>query len=87
MILYLHINIQIKKQKSIIKLCLKNFVNFDKNNLALILLIVKFAYNNIKNAIINFILLKLKCDYYFYVFFQKDINFFSGLIIANKLSL
>ena len=33
---------------------------------------VKFAYNNAKNASNNYMTFKLNCGYYFYIFFEED---------------
>lgn len=48
--------------------------------------IAKFAYNNVKNAYINYILFKLNFNYYFYNEDKKDINLIFKLKTTNKLA-
>ena len=47
----------------------------------------KFIYNNIKNANTNHIFFKLNCKYYFYIFYEKNLDLYSKLRIAEELSL
>ena len=55
---------QTKRQNSIIKAYLQAFVNFEQNNWARFLLIIKFAYNNAKNASTNHTPFELNCSFY-----------------------
>lgn len=45
----------------------------------------KFAYNNIKNAITNYIIFKLNCSYYIYTFYKKNVNFYIKSKTANNI--
>ena len=47
---------------------------------------VKFAYNNAKNANTGHMPFKLNCGYHLCVFFEEDINPCSWLKIADELS-
>lgn len=46
---------------------------------------IEFTYNNAKNASTCYTLLKLDYKYYFYVFFNKDINPQFKFKATNKL--
>lgn len=46
----------------------------------------EFAYNNTKNASIGRISFQLNCDYYFWLSYKKDIDLYSKLKSAEKLS-
>lgn len=47
---------------------------------------VKFAYSNSKNTNIGHIFFKLYYSYYFYIFFENDINIYLRSYFVNKLS-
>ena len=47
---------------------------------------VKFAYNNTKNASTGYTLFQFNCSYYFKVFFEKDVDPHSKSRSANKLA-
>lgn len=47
---------------------------------------VKFAYNNNKNANTSHTLFKLNCGFYYRVFIQKDINPYSMSCSAKNLA-
>lgn len=47
---------------------------------------IKFAYNNIKNISISYKLFELKYYYYLRESFDKNIDFFLSLKIANDLT-
>lgn len=61
------------------------FVNFKGYNWARLLLIVEFANNNIKNASTGFMPFKFNFNYYSYILFKKDVDFYSKSRSANKL--
>lgn len=48
--------------------------------------LVKYIYNNIKNANIDHILFELNCKYYSYVFLQKNTNSSSKFGLAIELT-
>ena len=62
------------------------FVNFKQNNWAKLLLIVKFAYNNAKNASTSHMPFELNYGYYFLFSFKKDNNPYLQSKIINNLS-
>ena len=62
------------------------FVNFKQNDWARLLLMVKFVYNNAKNASTGHMLFELNCGYHFHVSFEEDINSCSWSKTADKLS-
>lgn len=45
---------------------------------------IEFVYNNTKNASIDYIFIELNCKYYLFIFFKKDINFYSKSYSAKK---
>lgn len=49
-------------------------------------LIVKFAYNNIKNVSIGHIPFKLNCNYYLCVLYKKDVDSRSKSKSVNELA-
>ena len=53
---------------------LQAFVNFDQNDWAKLLPMVKFAYNNAKNASTNYIPFKLNCGYHPRVFYEDHLE-------------
>lgn len=55
------------------KIYFQVFVNYKQNNWAKLLLIVKFAYNNLKNAITNHIFFELNCGFHLQVSYKEDI--------------
>ena len=82
---YPQINSQTERQNSIIKAYLQVFINFEQNNWAQLLFIVKFAYNNDKNASTDHMFFKLNCDYHFCVFYKEDLDLCSKLKTIEKL--
>ena len=46
---------------------------------------IKFTYNNIKNASTGYISLKLNHKYYFYISYGKDFDFCLKLKIVEEL--
>ena len=65
---------QTKKQNSTIEAYLRVFVNFEQNNWARLLPMVKFAYNNTKNASIDYTPFELNFEYHPWVFYEEDLN-------------
>ena len=49
------------------------------------LLIVKFAYNNIKNANIGYMPFELNCEYHLLKSYKKNINLHSNSKLINEL--
>lgn len=45
----------------------------------------EFIYNNTKNANTSYTFFKLNCDYYFHIFYKKDINLHFKSKLANEL--
>lgn len=50
------------------------------------ILIAKFAYKDIKNRSIGYILFELNCNYYLQILYKKDIDSCFKFKSANKLS-
>lgn len=46
---------------------------------------VKFAYNNVKNANISYIFFKFNKKYYLYIFFKDNTYLYLKLYFNNKL--
>ena len=46
---------------------------------------VEFAYNNAKNASKSYIFFELNYRYYFYIFYEKDLDFCSKTKVKEKL--
>ena len=65
---------------------LRVFVNWEQDNYARLLPMVKFAYNNAKNASTNHTPFELNYGYYLRVFFEEDIDPHSKSRSANKLA-
>ncbi len=63
----------------------RSFVHYKQNICARLLLITKFAYNNVKNMNSGHILFKLNCSYYPCIFYKKDINLCFKLKSVDKL--
>ena len=68
---------QIKMQNSTMEAYLQAFVNFKQNNWAQLLSMAEFAYNNIKNANINYTTFELNCGYHPRVFYKEDFDPYS----------
>ena len=82
---YLQIDEQTKRQNSTIEVYLIGFINWEQNNLAKLLLMAEFPYNNTKNVGINHIPFKLHCGYYPKIRFKKDVDSCLRSHSANKL--
>ena len=76
-----------KWQNSIIEAYLQVFVNFEQNNLGKLLPIVKFAYNNAKNACTGPISFELNYSYHLQISYKENINLRSKSKSINKLSV
>ena len=74
-----------KRQNRKVEAYLKAFVNWKQADLARLLLMAEFAYNNAKNASTRHTLFKLNCDYHPRVFFEEDVDFCSKSRSTNEL--
>ena len=83
---YLQTNGQTERQNIIMEAYLQAFVNFKQNDWAWLLSIAEFAYNNAKNASINYILFKLNCGYYLCISYKEDLDPRLKSKIAEELS-
>lgn len=78
---------QTKQQNSTIKAYLRAFINFQKNDQAILLLMADYVYNNAKNTNIDHILFELNCSYYPYLSYKKDIDLYFKFKSVDKLSV
>ena len=62
------------------------FVNFEQNDWARLLLMAEFAYNNAKNASIDFTPFEFNCGYYPWVSYKEDLDPHSKSRTAEELS-
>ena len=83
---YFQTNSQTKGQNSTMKAYFRTFVNWKQNNLAKLLPMAKFGYNNAKNASTSHTPFKLNCDYHPRVLFEENVNFCSKSCSADKLA-
>ena len=67
-------NGQTKQQNSTMEVYLQAFVNFKLNDWARILPMIKFAYNNTKNASTSHTLFELNCGYYPRISYKKEVD-------------
>ena len=77
---------QTKRQNSTMEAYLRAFVNFKQNNWARLFPMVEFAYNNAKNASIDYTLFELNCGYHPGVSYEKDINPYSKSKSADNFA-
>ena len=77
---------QIKQQNSTIEAYFKAFVKFEQNNWARLLSMIKFAYNNAKNASTGYTPFELNCGYHLRMLYEEVVNARSQPKSANKLS-
>ena len=82
---YPQINSQTKWQNSIMEAYFQAFINFKQNNLARLLPIAEFAYNNAKIASTGHTHFELNCGYHSWVPYEEDINPRSKSKSANEL--
>ena len=64
---------------------LKVFVNFEQNDLARLLPIADFAYNNAKNASTGHTLFELNCAYHSQILYEEDVDSRSQSKLVDKL--
>ncbi len=77
---------QTERQNSIIEVYFREFVNWEQNDWAKLLLMAEFVYKNAKNASIDHTLFELNCGYYPKVFFKEDVDSHSRSHSANNLA-
>ena len=65
---------------------LQVFVNFEQNDWARLLPMAEFAYNNAKNASIDYTSFELNCGYHPRVFYKKNLDLRSQSRNAEELS-
>ena len=65
---------QIERQNSTIEAYLQAFVNFKQNDLARLLLMAKFEYNNAKHASNGHMPFKLNCSYHPRILYKEDVD-------------
>ena len=53
---------------------LQAFVNFEQNDLARLLPMAEFAYNNAKNASSSHMSFELNCGYHSRILYEKDVD-------------
>ena len=80
-----HINSQIKRRNSTLKVYLQAFVNFKQNNWTRLLFIAKFVYNNAKNTSTGHTLFELNCGYHPRVSYKENIDPWLKPKLANDL--
>ena len=76
---------QTKRQDSTIEAYLRAFVNFEQNDWAKLLLMVKFAYNNAKNASTGHTPFELNYGYHPRMLYEEDVDPHSQSKLADKL--
>ena len=77
---------RIERQNNIIKAYFCAFINFEQNNWAQLLFMIKFIYNNIMNASTGHILFELNCGYQSRIFYKKNLDLHSKSKIIEELS-
>ena len=82
---YLQTNGQTKRQNSTMEAYLKVFLNWEQNDWACLLLMAKFAYNNVKNASTGHTLFELNCGFYPQISFKDNVDPCSRSYSINKL--
>ena len=65
---------------------LQAFVNFEQNNWAKLLMMAEFAYNNAKNASINYMLFEFNFGYHFQMSYEEEVDPYSKSKLVDKLS-
>ena len=79
-------NGQTERQNSTMEAYLRAFVNWEQNDLARLLPMAEFKYNNAKNASTGYTLFELYCSFHPQVFFKDDVDLCSRSRSANKLA-
>ncbi len=77
---------QTERQNNTIEAYLQAFVNWEKDNWAKLLPMVKFVYNNAKNATISHTSFKINYGYHLRVSFKEDVDPRSRSRSANELA-
>ena len=85
-VFYLQTDGQTERQNSTMEAYLQAFVNFKQNDWARFLPMVKFAYNNAKNASTGYTPFELNCGYHPRVSYKEDLDPRSKSRIAEELS-
>ena len=78
-------NGQTKRQNSTMEAYLQAFIKFKENDWARFLTVVKFAYNNAKNASTGHTPFELNCGYHFRMLYKKNVNSRSQSKSADEL--
>ena len=65
---------QTERQNNTLEVYLQAFVNFEQNDLAQLLLMAEFAYNNTKNTSTGYMFFELNCGYHPWVSYKKDLD-------------
>ena len=79
-------NGQMERQNSTMEAYLRAFVNWEQNDLAHLLPMAEFTYNNAKNASTRDTPFELNCGFYPQVFFEDDLDPRSKSRSVNKLA-
>ena len=79
-------NWQTKRQNSTMKAYIWAFINFRQNDWAWFFFMLKFTYNNAKNASTGHTLFELNCGYYPCISYEEDLDLRSKSKTAEELS-
>ena len=77
---------QTERQNNMMEAYLQAFVNFEQNNWAQLLPMAEFAYNNATHTSTGHTLFELNYRYHLYISYEKDLDLYSKLKTAKKLS-
>ena len=77
---------QTERQNSTMEAYFQAFVNYEQNDLARLLPMTEFAYNNAKNIIISYTLFELNCGFHPRLSYKKDVNPCSKSKTADQLA-
>lgn len=66
---------------------LRDFIYFASKNQARLMSMAKFAYNNAKNACIGHTYFEVNCGYYFWKYYEKDVDPHSKSKLALEQAL
>ena len=64
---------------------LQTFINFKQNDWVRLLFMVKFAYNNTKNASSSHMPFELNCDYHLWISYEQKVDPRSQSKLADEL--
>lgn len=76
---------QIERQNNTIKAYLRAFISYKQNNLAKLILMTEFIYNNTKIASNSHTFFKVNCGYHICIFYKKNIYSYSIFKWIDKL--